>query len=283
MIKSAVIGDPISHSLSPKIHNYFLKKYNISGDYRAIKVDSKNLEKEINNLVRLGYKGFNITIPHKESVIKFCDHLSNTAKMIGAVNTISILENNKIFGHNSDAQGFIDNIEFYYPDFEFKNKKIFVIGAGGAARAVIYALINKNVKKIFITNRNEIRVRNLINDFKNLAINKNCQIEFLTKDEFEKSLNDCDLLVNSSSLGMVGMPDLEINISNLNQNAIVNDIVYKPLMTNLLKSAQQNGNRIVTGIGMLFFQALIGFEMWFAKKAEFDNAEELIELCQKIK
>lgn len=269
MIKAAVIGDPISHSLSPKIHQYFLKLHNIKGSYEAIKVTNYNLEQDIVRLINLDYKGFNVTLPHKESVRNLCHHLSNSAKLIGAVNTILITKDKKIFGHNSDAQGFIDNIKYHFNSFSFKGKNAFIIGAGGAARAVIYGLIKEGCK-IYLTNRNEIRAQKLINDF-------NSNITLCNKSDFEKNLNKSDILVNASSLGMENMPELQINLNNLNKNSLVTDIVYKPLMTNFLINAKNNGNNIVTGIGMLLFQALIGFEMWYGKKITINkNSYELI-------
>jgi shikimate dehydrogenase len=279
LIKAAVIGDPIEHSLSPKIHNYFLRKYQINGQYKAIKVTKEDFEKEVKQLIKNGYRGFNITIPHKEAAIKLCDHLSQTARLIGAVNTISILDNGNIFGHNSDAQGFIDNLKYYDKNLLFKNKTAFVIGAGGGARAVIYALINENIKKLVITNRNEFKAQKLIEEFKDFAKSKNCQIELLPKDRFEKEMIDCDILVNTTSLGMLNCNKLSINLINLPKSSIVNDIVYNPLMTDLLKMAQNNGSKIITGIGMLVFQALIGFEIWFGKKVEFEDnlIKELIQ------
>ncbi len=282
MIKAAVIGDPISHSLSPKIHNYFLQKYNIRGSYEAIKSSKEDLKNTIENLVKDGYKGFNITIPHKESAINLCDHISQTARMIGAINTILILENGKIFGHNSDAQGFMDNIKYHAPNVTLKNKRSFVIGAGGAARALIYALVNEGVKDIIITNRNEIRAQKLITGFDKFAKSKNCQLKFLSKKDFENNLQDCDLLVNATSLGMENCDSLEINLGNLNKSALVNDIVYKPLITDLLQEVGQNDNIAITGIGMLIFQALVGFEMWFCKKVQYDECLAQKLICDQL-
>lgn len=282
MIKAAVIGDPISHSLSPKIHNFFLNEYKINGSYEAIRVSPDEFKSYIKNLIKEGYKGFNITIPHKERALEICDHISRTAEIIGAINTLTILENGKVFGHNSDAQGFIDNLKFYHSDISFANKNAFIIGAGGAARAIIYSLINGGVKDIFITNRNQIRVQNLINDFRNFADSKSCKIYYLEKSQFESNLKKCDFLINSSSLGMENMPKLDLNLNQLNNNSIVYDIVYKPLITDLLCNAKQRNLKIVTGLGMLIFQALVGFEIWFGKKVKFKNNQQFNELCQII-
>jgi shikimate dehydrogenase len=280
IIKAAVIGDPISHSLSPKIHNFLLQKYGLKGQYEAIKVEKGNLKSAIQSFVDDGFSGFNVTIPHKEEIFKICDFKSKTALLTGAVNTVVITENNKIFGHNSDAEGFINNLKYSQSDFDFKDKVACIIGAGGAARAIVYSLIKSGVKKIIITNRSESRVLELINDLSNFAQKHNSNLEFLNQKAFEAELENCDLLVNSTSLGMVGQPKLQIDLTSLSNKAIVYDIVYKPLMTDLLLEAQKRNNRIVTGIGMLIFQALIGFELWFKKKPEEKFITELFEILQ---
>ncbi|OFW80470.1 MAG: shikimate dehydrogenase [Alphaproteobacteria bacterium RIFCSPLOWO2_01_FULL_40_26] len=276
MIKAAVIGDPISHSLSPKIHNFFLKKYAIDGSYEAIRVTKNDLQKEVKSLVDQGFAGFNVTLPHKEEIFKICHHKSKTAKLTGAVNTVIITADKKLFGHNSDAEGFLNNLKNCAPEFDLKNKNAFIIGAGGATRAIVYALIKSGVKKIFITNRNKNRADELIKNFTNFATEKKCEMQFFNAKNFEKNLISCDLLINSTSLGMIGQEPLLLDLKNLNSSTIVYDIVYKPLMTDLLKSAQKRKNKIITGIGMLVEQALIGFESWFKQKPEYD--EELEKL-----
>lgn len=270
-IKAAVIGDPISHSLSPKIHNFFLEKYEIDGSYEALQVTKNNLSEMVAKLVNSGFAGFNVTLPHKEEIFKICDHKSKTAELTGAVNTVIVTPDKKLFGHNSDAEGFLNNLKNSQPDFDLSGKNIFVVGAGGAARAVVYALIKSDVKNIFITNRNEIRATELIKNFANFAQQKKCKLKFLDKENFEKNLDQCDLLVNSTSLGMAGQAALELDLKNLKNSALVYDIVYKPLMTELLTAAEARGNKIVTGIGMLVFQALVGFEAWFKQKPEIDE------------
>lgn len=274
--KAAVIGDPIAHSLSPKIHNFFLEKYQITGSYEAIKIAKSDFKESIAKLVNEGFAGFNVTIPHKEEIFKICDYKSRTAKLTGAVNTVIITEDKKLFGHNSDAEGFLNNLKESQPNFDLKNKNAFVIGAGGAARAIVYALIKSDVKNIFITNRNEERAVDLIKNFSAFAAEKNCHLKFLHTKNFDEELSKCDLLINSTSLGMAGQEELKIDLKNLKKSAIVYDIVYKPLMTDLLKAAEKNGNQIVTGIGMLVHQALIGFEFWFKQKPEID--EKLVKL-----
>lgn len=256
MIKAAVIGDPISHSLSPKIHNFFLKELGIDGSYEAIRVEKNELREAVQKLTNQGFAGFNVTIPHKEKIFEICDELDETAKLTGAVNTVVITKEKKLRGLNSDVLGFLQNLRNCEPNFALKNKICFVIGAGGAARAVVFGLMQSGVKKIYLTNRTPKKI---------------FDCEFLDKKDFEKKLGECDLLVNATSLGMIGGDPLGLDLSNLNKSAIVYDIVYKPLETELLKSAQARGNKIVTGIGMLVEQALVGFEIWFGQKVKPDT------------
>lgn len=267
-IKAAVIGHPIKHSNSPIIHNFLLEAYDIDGSYEKIEILANNLKKDVDELIKQGFKGFNVTIPHKEEIFKLCNYVSKSAFLLKAVNTVVITQDQKIFGHNSDADGFIDNLKYHISDLSLNNKKAFVIGAGGASRAVIYSLIKEQVKEIYITNRSQDRVDKIITDFAKFCQENNSQIIYLKKDEFSDRLDICDILINASSLGMDGQDQLELNIKNLNSSAIVYDIVYKPLMTKLLTDAKANGNKIVTGIGMLVFQALIGFELFFGQKPE---------------
>ncbi len=259
MIKAAVIGDPISHSLSPKIHNFFLQQLEIEGSYEAIRVQKDELREAVQKLVDQGFAGFNVTIPHKEKIFKICDELDETARLTGAVNTVVITPEKKLRGLNSDVSGFLQNLKNSQPDFDLSEKNIFVVGAGGAARAVVFGLLKSGVKKIYLTNRTQ----------KNFS-----DVEFLSRKNFEEKLGECDLLVNTTSLGMVGQEPLLLDLKSLKKSAIVYDIVYKPLKTELLKSAEMRGNKIVTGIGMLVEQALVGFEAWFGKKPQ--PSEELM-------
>ena len=270
-IKAAVIGDPIAHSLSPRIHNSLIEKYGIDGVYVAIQVPKDELAQSIKSMIEMGFAGFNVTIPHKEEIFKLCDYKSKTAALTGAVNTVIITKDKKLFGHNSDAEGFLDNLKEMHPDFDLENKSAFLVGAGGAARAIVYGLIKSGVKKIFITNRSENRVVELIKNFAQFAKAKECELEFLEAKTFAEELDECDLLINSTALGMAGQEALQLDLEKLNRSAIVYDIVYKPLMTDLLKAAEKRGNKITTGIGMLIHQALVGFEAWFKCKPEIDE------------
>jgi shikimate dehydrogenase len=279
---AGVIGNPISHSLSPKIHNHLLAKYNIDGIYLPLKVKSNNLKSTLMNLAEVGFRGFNITLPHKEKAYEICDKLSNTSKAIKAVNTIFVTQNAEqqiiLFGHNTDGYGFIENIKNNSNNFDFKNKNIFILGAGGATRSIVYGLIKEGVARIIIANRTEDKVKIIINDFK--EISQKCKLEIISWGNKEDALKKCDLLINSTSLGMVGADDLKINLDNLDKKAIVTDIVYNPLMTNLLRQAQRRGNKVVTGIGMLIYQAFPGFKGWYQSNhkinEEFDEITNLL-------
>lgn len=270
-IKAGVIGDPINHSLSPKIHQYWLNKYQIDGSYVPIKIAKGDLVRSLDLLIKDGFAGFNVTIPHKEEMYKLCDQLSNSARITKAVNTVIFLDDKingcKIFGHNSDVDGFLTNLNQSCPDFDLQKKTAFVIGSGGAARAVVYGLIKSKVKNIFITNRNLDRAQNLIDDFSRF----DCSFNVLDQEAFNQQLSKCDLLVNTTCLGMVNCDKLEISLNKLPKSAIIYDIVYNPLITDLLKAGQTNGNKIVTGIGMLINQASVGFEMWFKNKVDIDD------------
>lgn len=284
---AAVIGDPIAQSLSPYLHNYWLKQNKIDGVYIPLKVSVAEFPEFIKSMSMLGFSGCNVTLPHKESALKICNFISKAARQIGAVNTITI-KDGKIYGDNSDHFGFISNIKSEQPNFDFKNKKVLLLGAGGAARAIVFGLLQEGVEKIIISNRNKQRAQNLVEDFfaqhhpdKNQ--NQQPKITIIDWQKKEVSLKICDLLINSTSLGMVGKEELEIDLSNLKKSALVCDIVYKPLVTKLLKTAKQQGNPISTGIGMLVYQGLVGFEKWFGIKPEVNQKllDEIIKLANK--
>ena len=252
-MKAAVIGYPIHHSKSPIIHQHWMDEYGISGSYEAIEVKPDELQIKIAELVEQGYDGFNCTIPHKENIFSLCDEVNGTAKIVGAVNTV-IIKDQKIIGKNTDVFGFIQNIKSQN-DFDFKGKKALVLGAGGASRAVLYGLLEEGVDEILLTNRTKEKAINL----QSLDPSKIKIIDWENKDD---CLEKIDLLVNTTSLGMVGQRELSIDLDCLNAGALVTDIVYTPLMTPLLERASARGNDIVTGVGMLLHQARPAFEAW---------------------
>ncbi len=271
-IKAGVIGNPINHSLSPIIHNFYLEKYNIKGNYDKYLINIDSYQEQIINLIdSQELSGFNITIPFKEKIINICDHLSSSARDIGAVNTVKILDNGKIFGHNSDAFGFLNNLWRSFSHYNFYDSCNLIIGAGGASRAILYAIINEKPKHIFIANRSHENAKKLIDDFQNLANKNNVILEYIDFKDINSIYPKLDLMVNTSSMGMKNQEPLNIDLSNINHNCIIYDIVYNPLFTNLILQAKKHNLKFVTGIGMLIYQALIGFELWFGKQPEYDQ------------
>ncbi len=261
-MKLGVIGHPINHSKSPIIHNKWLADAQIEGEYTAIDIAPDDLEGEVQRLINEGYNGFNVTIPHKQNIIKFCSAIDEGAKKIGAVNTV-VINNGNLSGYNTDAFGFTQNI-IENSDFDFNGKTACVIGAGGAARAVIQGLLDKDIGKIMLTNRTRDKAEML----KEFDAKK---IEIIDWDQYQDYLPNTNILINTTSLGMKGYPDLEIDLSSLQKNAVVTDIVYTPLETPLLMQAKENGFHTVTGIGMLLYQAQKSFEIWTGSLPSIDD------------
>jgi len=265
-MKSAVIGYPVAHSKSPLIHEYWLKKYGIAGSYEAIPAAPEDLKKIIHDLVEQGYGGFNVTVPHKEAMMEICDDLDSTARAIEAVNTV-VIKDKKLHGMNTDAFGFIENLKSNKPDFDFSDSDVLVLGAGGASKAVIYALIEEGVNKIYLSNRTQEKAKKLSQKF-------TPYVEVVSWDKKENFLKHSNLLVNTTSLGMTGKPNLTIDLHNLPETALVTDIVYSPLTTDLLRNAQARNLQTVTGIGMLLHQARPAFQAWSGILPDIDDALE---------
>lgn len=254
-LKSAgVIGHPIAHSKSPLIHSYWLNRYEIEGKYKAYDISLENLRDEVLKLRDAGLSGINVTLPHKQSIMDICTTINDEAKSIGAVNTVVFYPNGEIEGRNTDAYGFMTNAKETHPDFNFKAGPAFVVGAGGAARAILYALKREGISGIRISNRTIENAEKLADEFGATVYDW---------DEKEKAVEGARFVINTTSLGMTGKPDLELDISGLKSDALVYDIVYVPLMTPLLKKAQDKGCKIVTGIGMLLHQARPAFQAFF--------------------
>lgn len=253
VIKTGVIGHPIAHSKSPMIHMHWMKQYDINGTYTAIDCTPDGLPECINRLHDDGYAGLNITIPHKQAIMKLCDIIDDTAQAIGAVNTI-VFENGLIRGTNTDAFGFFENMRQTIPDIDLHGKTALVIGAGGAAKAVLHALIQNGADHILLTNRTRETAEHLTNTFQNTRV--------IAWDDKNPSVKTADIIINTTSLGMTGYPDLKLDFTHAKPDAIVYDIVYNPLMTVFLTEAQTAGLNIVTGIGMLVHQARPAFQVW---------------------
>lgn len=257
---AGVIGWPVGHSRSPRLHGYWLEKYKIDGAYLPLPIKPENLDEAFRALPKLGFSGINVTVPHKEKIFALVDELSLEAKRIGAVNTVLFREDGSSFGTNTDAFGFIENIKARI-DFQPQDRPAVVIGAGGAARAVCVALQNHGVKEIRLVNRTLEKANNLAQELGGNIIP-------IAWDKRDISLDGAKFLVNSSSLGMQGQPELELNLDWLSKDAVVNDIVYSPLKPQLLQRAEARGNVIIDGLGMLLYQAQEGFRHWFGQKPE---------------
>ena len=274
-IKTGVIGHPISHSKSPLIHSYWLDSHELSGSYEAIDIKPENLKQDVLDLVNQGYKGFNVTVPHKVAIMELCDVIDPIAEQIEAVNTVTI-KKGKLHGTNTDAFGFTENIKQAITrenwDWSFDGGKAVVIGAGGAANAVIHALLEEGVPEITITNRTREKAEILTSR----------DVRKITAHDWDKR-NECfknaNLIINCSALGMTGNAALEVDLKDAPEHALVTDIVYAPLYTDLLNQAIDKGLRVVTGIGMLLHQARPGFELWNGVQPEVTS--ELEELTLK--
>lgn len=259
---AAVLGCPIAHSRSPRLHGSWLARYGIAGHYVPLHVEPANLKSVLRSLPLMGFVGANVTIPHKESALALADRVTPTAQRIGAANTLSFTPD-AIEADNTDAYGFAQNILATYPNWA--PRTVALIGAGGASRAVIAALLDHGATEIRLANRTIARAEELASDF-------GAAIQPVAWEEKSAMLAGCDTLVNASSLGMHGQDALDLSLTDLPKTAIVNDLVYTPLETALLGSAKQRGNPVVDGLGMLLHQAAPGFERWFGHTPQVDDS-----------
>jgi shikimate dehydrogenase len=255
---AGVMGWPISHSRSPLLHNYWLKEYEIDGAYLPFPVAPKDIEIALRALPKLGISGTNLTVPFKEAALAVCDRVDEVARRIGAVNTVVVENDGTLSGSNTDGFGFLENLKSE-SDWKPKDGAAVILGAGGAARAVVAALLDDGVQEIQIVNRTFEKATNIALEFAG-----GCTA--VVWDRVNDVLKDAALLVNTTTLGMAGQPDLEISLKALPTWATVNDIVYVPLQTTLLQNAAKRGNSTVNGLGMLLHQARPGFAAWFGKQ-----------------
>ncbi|WP_417835460.1 shikimate dehydrogenase [Thalassospira tepidiphila] len=254
---AGVMGWPVSHSKSPRLHGYWLAKYGIDGCYMPLPVEPENFQAALISLRNLGFSGVNVTIPQKEMAMPECDELSDRARRIGAVNTVTFAKDGRLLGDNTDGFGFLENLRQEAPDIAFASGPAVVLGAGGACRAVLVALLDEGCPEIRLANRTRKRAEDVAAEI------KDPRIKVIDWPVAPDALEGASLVVNTTSLGMVGQPKLEIDLSGLPQTALVTDIVYAPLMTDLLVQAKARGNPIVDGLGMLLHQARPGFHRWF--------------------
>ncbi|MFK5996920.1 MAG: shikimate dehydrogenase [Rhodobacterales bacterium] len=269
-LKAAVVGWPINHSKSPLIHGYWINKFGLSGSYEAIAFRPEVFEQGIRDLVAQGYRGCNVTLPHKATALALADTVADRAQAIGAANTL-VFKGGKIIADNTDGIGFINNLKQGAPDWVAGNGPALVLGAGGAARAVVYALLHEGAPSVIIANRTGAKAQSLADFFGG-------RVRAIGLDQIANVIGEVHSLVNTTSLGMIGQPELDIDISGLPKFAVVTDIVYNPLETRLLEQAKGLGLVTVDGLGMLLHQAVPGFEAWFGVRPSVDAALRRIVL-----
>lgn len=262
---AGVIGHPIAHSKSPQVHGHWLRTLGLKGHYIPMDVAPENLKKVIKALPKMGFVGANVTIPHKENVMELVHQVTDRATLIGAVNTLIIRDDGKIIGDNTDGYGFIENLRQGAPDWTPKSGPAVVLGAGGAARAVIASLLDAGVPEILISNRTRVRAETLREEF-------GTRLTVVDWVQAGNAIENGATIVNTTSLGMTGKPELRVPLDGLNAGAVVTDLVYNPLKTHLLATAEQAGCTTVDGLGMLLHQAVPGFERWFGMRPIVDDA-----------
>ena len=258
---AGVMGWPVSHSLSPVLHNFWLREYNIDGAYIPLAVTPETFERSLVALSLLGFAGVNVTVPHKETAYSAVDETDRLAKRIGAVNTIAFDKDGQTWGTNTDGFGFVECLRSKMPEWLGSAGPSVVLGAGGAARAIVAALQDEGVSEIRIVNRTAARGERLAMEFGSPLIS-------VAWRERADALDGAALVVNTTTLGMVGKPPLDLALDYLPLGAVVNDIVYAPLMTPLLTMAVARGNIVVDGLEMLLHQARPGFALWFGTEPE---------------
>ena len=257
-----IIGKPLKQSLSPYLHNYWIKKYGLASYYLPLPIDNINYLKSA--IKKLNFLGLNITIPYKKSIINQLDMIDEGARKIKAVNTL-ICINNKLKGFNTDIIGFKKGL---FKKKWNKKRPVIVFGAGGAAEAILYFLKLENIKDITVINRTKKRAIEIARKYKNIKFSS----------DFDLDIKEAGLIINTSSLGMIGYPELTINLSKVNKEAIIYDIVYNPVNTYIITEAKKNKLEVVTGLDMFLEQARASFEIWFKIKPDID-----VNLIKNIK
>lgn len=260
---AGVIGSPVSHSLSPKVHGFWLRKYGINGYYIPIELSQQDFDKSVRSLPMLGFRGVNITLPFKEKALGLADVITDRAALIGAANTLTFIKDGRIQADNTDGFGFIANIRQNAPNWNAAAGPTMVLGAGGASRAVISALLGEGAPEIWLANRTRNRAEMLREHF-------GARVKVVDWTKTSKEVAHVATLVNTTLLGMEGQPHLPITLEKINKTTLVTDLVYSPLRTGLLEMAANAGCVTVDGLGMLLHQAVPGFESWFHKRPEVD-------------
>jgi shikimate dehydrogenase len=262
---AGVIGSPVAHSKSPQLHRHWLKSLGISGYYVPMHVEATDLEEVLHSLPKAGFVGVNITVPHKELALEIADLVTDRATLIGAANTLIFRKDGKIHADNTDGYGFIQNLRQNAPDWHPEAGPAAILGAGGAARAVVASLLDVGVPEILISNRTRVRAEALQQEFgRRLTV-----IDWVQAGNM---MDDASTVVNTTSLGMIGSPPLRVPLDGLRKGTVVTDLVYAPLKTPLLIEAEKMGCTTVDGLGMLLHQAVPAFERWFGTRPTVDRA-----------
>ncbi len=256
---ACVIGWPAKHSRSPKLHGYWIKRYGIDGDYRVEEVTPEGFPAFVENLAAHGYVGANVTMPHKDAALALSEPDAR-AKAVGASNTLW-LEDGRLRSTNTDVEGFIGALDAAAPGWDKRTQSAVVLGAGGAARAVVYGLVERGLKTIHVVNRTYEKAVAFRDRF-------GASVQPARWEDVPDLLDGAQLLANSTSLGMSGQPELDIDLAPMAKDAIVADIIYIPLKTKLLAAAEQRGLKTSNGLDMLLYQAVRGFQLWFGVKPE---------------
>lgn len=262
--RACVIGHPVAQARSPVLHRHWLKEYGIDGDYTREDVLPDQINSFLKNLRTHGYVGANITVPHKAAAYRALDHAEPVVETLKVTNTIW-LKDDGLHGTNTDVSGFLANLDEVVPDWNIDAEQAVVLGAGGGARAVVYGLLSRGLKRVVVVNRTLARAQAFTVEFGN-------RVTAASYFELAAWLKDADVLVNTTSLGMAGQPPLDIDISPLAEDGVVYDIVYVPLETPLLAAARARKLRTVDGLGMLLHQAVPAFEKFFGIRPKVTSA-----------
>ena len=263
--KAAITGYPVAHSRSPLIHGHWLDIHGIDGAYERVAVKPEDAETFYRGFRLAGLVGCNVTVPHKEIAARCCEVLDDAAEAMGAANTLWLDDDGRLNGSNTDGLGFLGNLDQKVPGWDVNVSTALVLGAGGAARAIVWALISRGLKTVIIANRTMKKAQEIAGRFAPESI-------VASWGDLSDLLGKTDLIVNTTSLGMAGQPPLDLDLDRLASGTLVADIVYVPLETPLLAGARMRGNPTVDGLGMLLHQAVPGFERWFGVRPEVTDA-----------
>lgn len=277
-----ILGYPIQHSISPVLHQYLLQKLNLQGCYHLFEVKENDLQDAFRGLQILGFHGCNVTIPHKQTIITFLDQVEPEAEIIGAVNTV-LFKNRRSWGFNTDVEGFRRSLKLH--NLPLAGKKALVIGAGGAARSVVYALIKEQIGHVCLVNRTLAKARQLVEEFSEKLNFPDMTYELFEEQNIKLLLPEVDLIVNTTSVGMWPQVDLSpVKIDLDLENKVVMDLVYNPVKTKFLNLAAAHGAQIIDGLEMLIFQGVKSLEIWTERKIPVDDLFEKLKnrLIQKL-